>query len=220
MASSFYSQIPTILDLVVRLAPRTMLDVGKGLGKYGFLAHEYAGIDVHRRPDPTRTLVDQSRISIDAVESNPDYLWPHVAQLYGEVFVGRIEELYSQLPRYDLVLMCDVVEHMEKTDGVAVLKHFLQRGSAVVVSTPTELFRQELFESADEHHLSHWTLRDFTALSPAVDYQFVESSGIYLLSDSKKDLRGFGAAWIKRVRRLGRAVRNELRRAPQPQSFQ
>ena len=44
-----------------------MLDIGKGFGKYAFLTHEYCGIDNTRRPDPTRTLREQSRVAIDAV---------------------------------------------------------------------------------------------------------------------------------------------------------
>jgi hypothetical protein len=74
MASSFSNQIPLIVWLLQILRPHTILDVGKGFGKYGFLAHEYLGVDPRVRPDPTRTLANQSRIVLDAVESNLDYL--------------------------------------------------------------------------------------------------------------------------------------------------
>ena len=52
MASSFVSQIPVVVYLLQRLAPTSMLDIGKGFGKYGFLAHEY---DSESRPRPRRT---------------------------------------------------------------------------------------------------------------------------------------------------------------------
>ena len=94
MASSFSSQISTIVYLISRLKPATLLDIGKGFGKYGFLLHEYYGIDKSIRPNPTLSLRDQSNLAIDAVESNPDYLWPHLDQFYRRIFSGRIEAFW------------------------------------------------------------------------------------------------------------------------------
>src|SRR5436309_9272819 len=102
MPSSFASQIPIIVHLLNNLEPATVLDVGKGFGKYGFLIHEYVGMDFSKRPDPAATLAQQSRIAVDAVESNPDYLWPHISQFYRNIYVGRIENLYQSLGRYDV----------------------------------------------------------------------------------------------------------------------
>src|SRR5437762_2258848 len=131
MASSFLAQIPVIVGVLNQLRPKTILDVGKGFGKYGCLAHEYVGIDHQRRPDPARTLAQQSCVHIDAVEWNRDYLWPHIEQLYRRVFVGRVEDMLSQLPNYDVVLMCDVIEHIEKQGGANVVRHFVKSGAAV-----------------------------------------------------------------------------------------
>src|SRR6266498_1250831 len=94
IASSYEQQIPVVLYVVERLAPRTVLDVGKGFGKYGFLIHEYAGIPESRRLDPGKTLAEQSDVVIDAVEIQPDYMFPHLPHLYREVMLGDITELY------------------------------------------------------------------------------------------------------------------------------
>ena len=93
MASSFSTQILVIVDLITRIRPATMLDVGTWFGKYAFLTHECCGIDNTRRPDPTRTLREQSRVAIDAVECNTAYLWPHIDHLYRKLYIGRIESL-------------------------------------------------------------------------------------------------------------------------------
>jgi hypothetical protein len=45
MASSFSAQIPAIVHLLKSLASKSVFDIGKGFGKYGFLIHEYLGID-------------------------------------------------------------------------------------------------------------------------------------------------------------------------------
>jgi 2-polyprenyl-3-methyl-5-hydroxy-6-metoxy-1,4-benzoquinol methylase len=212
MASSFSSQIATIVGLIqmLRPAPRRVLDIGKGFGKYGFLAHEYIGIDSKKRPDPSKTLAEQSAIAIDAIESNRDYLWPHVSQIYENVFVGRIEELYANLHGYDLILMLDVIEHIDKKVGSDVLTHFLRDGATLVVSTPNVFFNQDLYESPDERHVSFWTPSDFRSLGAFVDYQNAGPGRVFLLSSQRLDVRGFGRKPIKRLRRLVRQIQSEL----------
>jgi hypothetical protein len=214
MASSFFSQIEIIIGLVWKLSPvpRRILDIGKGFGKYGFLLHEYVGIDDKKRPDPTKTLAAQSSIAIDAVESNSDYLWPHIGHIYTNVFEGRIENLYQKLHGYDLVIMIDVIEHIEKKAGFEILKHFLRDGAIVVVGTPAEYFQQHMYESPDEQHVSYWSPQDFRSLGCFVDYQKAGPGRVFLLSDQKLDVRGFGRKPVKRLRRLARHLQNELYR--------
>ena len=209
MASSFPSQIPVIVNLLSQLKPASVLDVGKGFGKYGFLLHEYWGIDSAIRPDPHRRLIEQSRVAVDAVESNLNYLWPHIDHFYRDVFKGRIEVLYKTLPSYDLILMIDVIEHLSKSDGLGVVKHFLAAGSQFVIATPRDFFQQELFESPDEHHVSHWTPRDLRGLG-YLDYQNVDAGTVYLLTLKPMDLRGFGRGGTKRLRRIARSILNEV----------
>jgi hypothetical protein len=209
MATSYSSQISAIVHLISTLKPTTILDIGKGFGKYGFLLHEYYGIDNSVRPNPTHSLAEQSRIAIDAVECNPNYLWPHLTQFYRQVFSDRIETLYKSLPRYDVILMADVIEHLRKEDACSIVKHFLDSGSTMVIATPRVYFDQEFFESPDEHHLSHWTIKDFRALGRC-DYQNAGPGRIYLVSSGPLDIRGFGSAPIKRLRRIARTVQDEL----------
>jgi 2-polyprenyl-3-methyl-5-hydroxy-6-metoxy-1,4-benzoquinol methylase len=210
MASSFSSQIPVILHLLGKLQPKSVLDVGKGFGKYGFLLHEYVGIDNAQRPQPTLSLRDQSRIVIDAVESNPDYMWPHLDQIYRQVYSARIEDVFkSGLPAYDLVLMIDVIEHLTKESGLDIVRHFIHLGYKVIMSTPRRFFQQELYGSDDEHHLSHWTPSDFNGVCK-YDYQNCDDGQVFLLSREVIDIRGFGHSPIKRLRRIARALHNEL----------
>ena len=173
MASSFLDQMPTIMYVLQKINPQTVLDVGKGFGKYGFLLHEYVGIDNTKKPDPNRTLAEQSRIAIDAIEVNPSFQWPHISQFYRHVYLGRVEELCDDLPAYDVVLMSDVIEHIEKTAALRVVDLFLARGSTLLISTPRKFFQQELFESPDEHHVSFWTINDFRKPDRTVFYQNV-----------------------------------------------
>lgn len=209
MASSFADQIPMVMYLIRRLGPKTVLDIGKGFGKYGFLVHEYCGVPWHERPDPAKTLGEQSRVAVDAVEAQGDYLWPHIEQLYRETFIGDIGELYDGLHGYDLVLMADVIEHLPKEVGLRVARHFVQEGSAVLITTPKDFFHQELFESEYEQHRSLWTPEDF-AFAPYMDWQYAGPGRIYLLANKQHLIAGFGNRPLTRARRVAGFLRDEF----------
>jgi hypothetical protein len=211
VASSFVDQVPIIVFLLLKLNPKTVLDVGKGFGKYGLLLHEYVGIDSTKRPDPSKTLSEQSRVTVDAVEVNQNYLWPHISQFYRHVYVGRVQDLCNSLPSYDVVLMADVIEHIEKAAARQVVEYFLAQGSTVVVSTPRHFFQQDLYESPDEHHVSFWTLGDFQGPDRSVLHQNVGSGVIYVIRRGRMEpIRGFGNDLLTRARRMARLTLTEL----------
>lgn len=210
MASSIYQQIPIIIPAIQELAPATMLDIGKGFGKYGFLTHEFAGIPTDRQPDPSRMLKQQSSIAIDAVEVQADYLWPHIEHIYRRVFVGDITELHRELSGYDLVLMADVIEHLERDAAKVVVQHFLAQGSTLLIATPARFFQQVIYESEWETHRSFWEPKDF-AFAPYVDWQTVGQGRVFLVAPQRRSLRGFGHRPMPRVRRFARAVRDLVR---------
>jgi hypothetical protein len=207
MASSFASQIPAITHLIGSLKPKTVLDIGKGFGKYGFLIHEYTGIDNQTKLDPARTMAEQSQVRVDAVEVDPDLMLPHLSQFYTKVHFGDVLKLYPGLPKYDLIIMIDIIEHIEKEQTIPMLRHFLEQGSNVIISTPVDFFEQHLYESVFENHVSHWTLKDFKFLGFA-DVQYFDSGAVYLLSAKKIDIRGFGKGFLKKLRRIARLVKN------------
>lgn len=209
MASSFVNQIPTIIYLVQKLRPSTVLDIGKGFGKYGFLIHEYGGINNTKKLDPSKSLKELSDIKIDAVEIDADLMLPHLSQLYSSVYFEDILKLYPQLGNYDLVLMIDIIEHIEKKGAMELLAYFLKKGSKIIIATPIAFFEQELYESPFEHHISHWTKKDFESLGH-LNIQYLDAGAIYLLSNERLDVRGFGNGLIKKLRRIARAIRNEI----------
>ena len=210
MATSFVDQIPTVIHIIARLKPKRIIDIGKGFGKYGFLIHEYCGIDTAKAPNPRATMAEQSRIHIDAVDINPDYTFPHLDQFYSRIFEGDVLDFYRELPVYDFVLMADVIEHLAKTPALDLLRHFLASKATVLVTTPAKFFQQTLYDSEAERHQSFWNREDFAQLGYHVEAQRVEAGVIYLISPKAIDIRGFGSSFQKRIRRVARAMRNEL----------
>lgn len=209
MASSFSSQIPTIINLVKHLKPNSVLDIGKGFGKYGFLIHEYVGIDNKIQLRPQLTMAQQSRIIVDAVEVDQELLLPHLSQIYRNVIVEDIFNVYKTLEKYDLILMIDVIEHLEKQKAIDLVKYFLAQEATILIATPKDFFEQHLYESEYEEHISHWTKNDFSHLGN-LEYQYFDAGVIYLLAPTKRNIGSFGNSFIKKIKRIARAIKSEL----------
>ena len=142
MASSFSIQIPAIVYLLQQLKPASVLDIGKGFGKYGFLIHEYVGIDNTKKINPGLSMSMQSSVKVDAVEADEDLMLPHLDQIYSKVYFGDVFKIYKELPRYEVILMVDVIEHLDKENSLSMLKYFLSKNSTVLISTPLLFFEQ------------------------------------------------------------------------------
>lgn len=209
MASSFISQAPIILYLISKIKPKTILDIGKGFGKYGFLIHEYIGIDNKNKLNPLLTMKEQSQINIDAVEIDEQLILPHLNHFYNVVITGNILEMYENMKTYDLILMIDIIEHLDKTAALKMLKFFAAKKTKIIIATPLEFFNQHLYESVHEEHISHWSKKDFSSIYN-LDYQIIDGGVIYYLSPEPINIRGFGNSIIKKIRRIVRALKNEI----------
>lgn len=131
-----------VLTLVCDATPRTILDVGPGHGKFGVLCREYV---------PTLER-------IDAVEAWGPYVTPLLRCIYDQVIVGDVRDASTDdFARYDLVLMSEVIEHLPKDDGLALLDRI---PGHIVITTPEEFFPSVDYPPT-EKHLSHWSGSDF-----------------------------------------------------------
>lgn len=157
MPVSFYQAIPTVLDQVTILQPSTILDVGVGFGKYGMLIREVLDLPFERY------YKNQWRIKVDGVEAFKDYRNPIHDYVYNTIFYGDIQKLHHQLPKYDLVLLIDVLEHFTKEEGKNVLRSLLEHtNKALLVSTPLyPAYQTEYIGNRFEEHKSQWTKEDF-----------------------------------------------------------
>jgi len=144
MPTSEHWQIPRICDVLVRVQPRSVLDVGAGYGKFGLLAREYG--------NATR---------VDAIDANP----PRFA-VYDQVYVGDLRAfdtlLPPEAPRYDLALFIDVIEHLEKPEAFHLLDGLTRRAREVLITTPWGFRPQEVPGMPFETHRSGWHPWEFS----------------------------------------------------------
>lgn len=177
MPSSYPDMIPVVVDLIWRLKPKVVLDLGCGYGKYGALFREYLGLRYRDQHSNKRDQGDYDRlkmgsIRIDAVEGWAPYIGRLHDVVYDHVYIQNIVDFCQKAwpVKYDFVLLCGVLEHFEKTQGKAVLETAAQRASmGVFVSLPYKSAEQGAeFGNTLEVHRSHWGIRDLRTLAPFV----------------------------------------------------
>lgn len=152
MPSSSLLAAPRVINFVWEIQqqnplPLRVLDVGPGWGKYERLLREYIKTD----------------LQIDAIE-----MWaPYVESFglmarYDHLIIGDIcNQPVELLALYDVVLMVDVLEHIETVDALQLLARI---PGWVVVCTPRDFFHNPHDCPSPETHRSHWTVEEFQAM--------------------------------------------------------
>jgi 2-polyprenyl-3-methyl-5-hydroxy-6-metoxy-1,4-benzoquinol methylase len=135
--------------------PRRILDVGAGYGKHGVLLREYL--------DPTPV--------VDGVEAWEPYVEAHrLRGIYDNLYVRDILTFTAEeLAVYDMIVMGDVIEHMEMADAYALIDR--APNAWFVIATPVVFFNTDPGLPPTERHLSHWTYLDFVATGRLEHYE-------------------------------------------------
>jgi len=130
MPVSDIESITPIMREVARLQPKTVLDLGVGVGKYGVLCREVLD-GVYGR---VRRFDWEAEIF--GVEGFAKYANP-VWQAYTNVLMNKFQDLPAAFYKdHDLVLMIDSLEHMEEVEGATFLRQLVESNKNVIVSVP------------------------------------------------------------------------------------
>lgn len=156
MPTSDVHNIVPILSLVQHLQPRSVLDIGCGFGKYGVLLREY--LDVwNERLEAKSWQVRLEGIDAFAPYHNP--IWDYV---YRKVHIGEAQEILPRLEEFDVILIADVIEHLERDVAVELVRCSLDKGKFLILSTPKEFYpQQDANHNPYEIHRILWTRSDF-----------------------------------------------------------
>ena len=185
MPTSHPNQLNEILEVILKLRPKSVLDVGVGFGKYGVLAREYLefwdGIQDYK----------SWKYQIDGVEVFGDYLTPLHDFIYNKIYIGEATTVLPTLTdKYDLLLLIDVIEHFTEADGLAFLDLCFERATNVLVSTPREMNAQgDAFENSHETHLFQWTPKHFNAYPSSERLDTNNDSLIFLIGKDSSKVR-------------------------------
>ena len=164
MSVSNYTNIGPIMNTIRSInkqSPiKSVLDIGIGFGKYGFLLRELLDIRVNRYNK------DSWQTQIDGVEIWDAYVNKLHRYIYDKIYIGSIIE-FSIPQTYDLVIMSEVIEHLTKDEGTKLLNK-LSFNTALIITTPQHFVSNanKEWENPYERHLCLWTVDELKSLFP------------------------------------------------------
>ncbi len=157
------SSTPQILNEfvteILKLNPTSILDIGIGFGKYGFLCREY--LETWKG----NNYPNQWKVKIDGIEIWKEYVdnFTWLYTIYNRIYNCPAIDCIYKLAQYDVIIAGDVLEHMTKDEGLDVLDRckFLAK-KAIIVSIPLgkEWLNNKVFDNPYEQHQAVWTLDD------------------------------------------------------------
>lgn len=184
MPTSTWKSISQIMDVVMALNPhpKTILDIGIGNGKYGFLLKEYLSYW------GARYSTKLHEVNIDGIEVFPEYIKEMHKHIYDHIIIGNAYELLPTFPdkKYDLILLIDVLEHFSISDGKFILEECRRVGDFTLVSTPIEMENQGVaYGNEYERHLSCWDKGELTREGATIVFNSSDQNWIALITENR-----------------------------------
>jgi 2-polyprenyl-3-methyl-5-hydroxy-6-metoxy-1,4-benzoquinol methylase len=166
MMTSFSENIKPILEAIVAANPKKILDIGSGFGKFGILARE-AILSVRAE---SGDLTPTDNLEVDCVEMAKYFQnQPYHEKLYQNHYHMDARNIeWEEMPKFDLVLLIDVVEHWSKEEAVKIIKEIKEfTGAKILISTPREvaMYEKDYYGIDCPKHESQWTTSDFHAIN-------------------------------------------------------
>lgn len=138
-----------ICQRIIELKPLSVLDIGVGFGKWGFLAREYAELWGQNH-------YWERSVRIDGIEVFPEYITQLHNLIYDHIYIGNALDVLPQLDtHYDVAIMADVIEHLSFDEGIRTLDLIKGLASHAFITTPVNFSAQgAVFGNEYEKHLS------------------------------------------------------------------
>jgi SAM-dependent methyltransferase len=151
--------------------PKSILDVGVGFGKAGFLCREY--LEVIKGTYQKKYW----KTNIVGIEIYKPYLTPAVDFLYDKIIIGDAFQILDTIQPFDVILALDILEHFERERGFLLINKILKKAAKrVILTTPAKFIPQgEVFGNPHETHKSLWRREDFLKIG----FECVEFDSIF-----------------------------------------
>lgn len=179
MPTSFWGSISDSLTEIINLKPTSVLEIGVGFGSKGHLIREY--LDVW---SVTNYKKESWLKRIDGVEIFEPYINEGNSYYYNTIYKENIVTLIDKLPQYDLIVMMDVLEHIERKEAEELLQKIYKKSKYFLLQIPLGDWRWT-FQGDNKHesHISMWNKEDFITYKEIKVYKFPyfpKDIGLYL----------------------------------------
>jgi hypothetical protein len=163
MPTSPYSHIETFIGLLIRSRPRSILDIGLGNGKWGFLARDCLDVMLNEAYHRSRW-----RVRIDGIEAYPAYVQDHQRAIYDTIHIGDAFDVIDRLDGYELIVLGDVLEHFEKARAWEFFDKCIahaERYMAVFIPLGNTWRQPAIYDNPLETHRSVWFFDELARFS-------------------------------------------------------
>ncbi len=150
------------------MRPKSLLDVGAGMGVYGLLARVFVdGERIFAFDEHTVAYksAGDCPTQIDGIEGFVNYKNPIHDFVYGKVIFSEVLDTLSRMPdrSFEVILAIDILEHFPKERGTQLLTELKRVAArAALVSTPKRFVAQHCEQNALEEHRSVWNESELT----------------------------------------------------------
>ena len=166
-----------ITELMKYKPIKSILEIGPGFGKWGVLFREYL-----EYWGPHHISKDQWTLQLDCIEAYKPYITELHQYIYNNIIVDDVLNVdFNKLQNYDIIFMCDVIEHIEKDKALKLLKILHEKcNKAIFIGTPSiPAFRGKIHKDDFEQHVSYFSSEEWFKIFPDNYVQiFDNSSGI------------------------------------------
>lgn len=189
MGTSNWQNVSYCIELIRRINPKSILDIGAGFGRWGILGREFLEVW------DDSNFTEKWKRKIDAIEIFNGYVKPYHSYFYDNVYIEDAIDFVNGLEEcYDLIICGDIIEHFEKNEGKIFIDKCLKRCRYLMINIPIgKNWEQNIINNNKyEAHKSIWYNSDFgkypnKKIKSFRDYVSRKFSTI-LISESKIDL--------------------------------
>lgn len=153
-----------VKQMLQKLAPKTILDIGPGYGKYSRLVREVL---------PPETIIEA--VEIDKSYIKKFNLTEHYNKVHNLPVQKFIEDGIDK--NYDLIIFGDVIEHLKKSEGIDAVNFFVYRSKNILIQWPHGYIQNTWEGREHEAHISVWGKSDFLNF----DYKWYEKDYMRLV---------------------------------------
>lgn len=149
MPTSHPKIISPVATKIMELQPLSVLDIGIGFGKWGALTREYTDVW------SWRFYKDGWIVRIEGIEVHERYRAPNWDN-YDKVHIGHSNSVLPKLAIYDLIIMMEMLEHLEKPQALELLNEIFMHTKQLIVSY-SNIPQKDVGDNPYEDHVSTWT---------------------------------------------------------------
>jgi len=178
MASSTEKVISSAVSHIIKINPTSVLDIGIGFGKWGFLCREYLECWRNRvYPKDWVRLIDGVEIWKPFTEL------PWINTIYNKVYNNNIIDVIDSLNNYEMIIASDVIEHLPKEQGLILINKIINKSlKGCIINIPIGkgwLNNVVLDNNQYEKHQAIWEVDEIKELfKDKIFYDYYEWKGV------------------------------------------